>query len=325
MRAVVCPVLGPPEVLVVEERAPLTPGPGQVVVDVEAAGVNFVDALFVAGRYQIRPPVPFVPGSEISGRVSAVGEGVTVPAVGTRVMGMPGLGGFAEQVVLGADAVLPVPDGLDAARAATFIQSYCTALFALARRARVQVGEQVLVLGAGGGVGLAGVDVARALGAEVIAVASTPGKRAAACAAGARVAVDPGVEDLKARARELGGGGVDVVIDPVGGALAEPALRALRVGGRYLVIGFASGTIPSLPLNQVLLNNRSVVGVDWGAWAMRDPAAQRALLEEALTMVRDGRLRPVAPTTYPLERAADALADLEARRVTGKVALVTGR
>jgi NADPH2:quinone reductase len=325
MRAVVCPALGPPEVLVVEERAPLTPGPGQVVVDVEAAGVNFVDVLFVAGRYQIRPPVPFVPGSEISGRVSAVGEGVTAPAVGTRIMGMPGLGGFAEQVVLGADAVLPVPDGLDAARAATFIQSYCTALFALARRARVRSGEQVLVLGAGGGVGLAAVDVARALGAEVIAVASSPEKRAAALAAGAGAAVDPGAEDLKVRVRELGGGGVDVVIDPVGGALAEPALRALRVGGRYLVIGFASGTIPSLPLNQVLLNNRSVIGVDWGAWAMRDPAAQRALLEEALAMVRAGRLHPVAPTTYPLERAPDALADLEARRVTGKVALVTGR
>ena len=325
MRAVVCPELGPPDVLVVEERGPLTPGPGQVLVDVEAAGVNYVDALFVAGRYQIRPPVPFVPGSEICGRVAALGEGVATPPVGARVMGMPGLGGFAEQVVLAADAVVEVPDELDATRAATFIQSWCTALFALTRRTQVEPGERVLVLGAAGGVGQATIGVAGALGAEVIAVASSPAKRAAALAAGAAAVIDPDTEDLKIRARELGGGGVDVVVDPVGGALAEPALRALRTGGRYLVIGFASGDIPALPLNQVLLNNRTVLGVDWGAWAMRHPDAQRALLEEALAMVRAGRVHPVAPTTYPLERAAEALADLEGRRVVGKVALVTGR
>jgi len=329
MRAVVCEELGPPSSLVVVERPDLPePATGRVTVAVEAAGVNFVDALFVQGRYQIKPALPFVPGSEVAGRIAAVGDGVVGLAVGDRVLASCGLGAFAEQVSVPAGAAVRLPDALDAARAATFTQSYATALFSLRERGRLTPGEVVLVLGAGGGIGLATVDVARALGGHPIAAASSAAKRDAAVALGAEAVVDTSTEPLKERARalavELTGRpvtGVDLVMDPVGGALAESALRALGEGGRYLVVGFASGDIPSLPLNQILLRNRSLVGVDWGAWAMRAPEAQAALLAELLTWVDEGRLRPTAPAVYPLERAAEALDDLLSRRVVGKVAL----
>lgn len=307
MRAAICEELGS---LAVKDTAPIEPGPGQVLVTVEAAGVNYVDALFVQGRYQIKPPLPFVPGSEVAG---------TLPD-GTRVLAMCGLGGFASHVAVPAAAAVPLPDKLDAPRAATFTQSHCTALFALRDRAALAAGETVLVLGAGGGVGLAAVQVATALGARVLAVASSEEKRRAALAAGADSAVD--AADVKAAARAWSDGGVDLVYDPVGGALADPALRALREGGRYAVIGFASGDIPSLPLNQVLLRNRSIVGVDWGAWSMRHPAEQRALLDELLAMVADERLDPVSPRTEPLASAPQVLDDLLNRRVVGKVALL---
>lgn len=323
MRRIVCPELGPPDVLVVEDGPSLEAGPGRVVVDVAAAGVNYVDALFVAGQYQIKPPLPFVPGSEVAGTVSAIGDGVEGVAVGDRVVAMPGLGGYAEQVDLSPRQLAAVPDGLSLPAAAAFIQSYCTAVFALRDRARLAAGESVLVLGAGGGVGQAAIDVAKALGARVIGAASTEEKRDAARAAGADEVIDTATESIKDRARELSGAdGVDVVIDTVGGDLAEPALRALRLFGRFVVIGFASGTIPTLPANQVLLRNRSVIGVDWGAWTMIDPAGQAALLDEALAMVADGRLHPAEPTAYPFDAVADALGDLLGRRVTGKVVLV---
>lgn len=319
MRAVICEELGS---VVVSETKPVEPGPGQVVIAVEAAGVNYVDGLFVQGRYQIKPPVPFVPGGEVAGAIAAVGPGVIAPAVGTRVLAMCGLGGFASHAAVPAAAAVPIPDELDAARAATFTQSYCTALFALRERGRLRAGETVLVLGAGGGVGLAAVQVATALGAKVLAGASSEDKRQAALSAGAAAVVDTSAADVKTAAREWSDGGVDVVYDPVGGALADPALRALRDRGRYLVIGFASGTIPSLPLNQVLLRNRSLVGVDWGSWSMTSALEQRTLLEELLGMVVDGRLDPVAPRTAPLESAGEVLDDLLNRRVAGKVALL---
>lgn len=323
MRVVSCSELGPPETLVVEEREAPVPREGQVVVEVAAAGVNYVDALFVAGEYQIKPPLPFVPGSEVAGTIRALGDGVSGCEVGDRVLAMTGLGGYAEQVALSPLQCVPVPDNLDLATAAAFVQSYCTALFSLRERAHLQAGESVLVLGAGGGVGLAAVDVARALGARVIAAASTEQKRAAALALGAEAAIDTTTEDVKTRARALAGGdGVDVVLDPVGADLAEPALRSLGYLGRYLVIGFAGGSIPRLPLNQVLLRNRSVLGVDWGAWQMGHALENRALLDELLAMVADGRLHPPAPTAYPFERVAEALGDLLNRRVTGKVVLV---
>ncbi len=322
MRRVICLELGPLDGLAVEDGPDLLPAPHQLVIQVRAAGVNYVDALFVQGRYQVKPPVPFSPGSEVAGDVVAVGDAVEGVHVGDRVLASVGLGGFAEQVAVAAEAVIPLPASLSYARAAAMLQSYSTALFALTRRTVVTPGETVLVLGAGGGVGLATVDVARALGLRTIAAASDDAKLAAARAAGADHTIRYEDEDLKARARELSGGGVDVVVDPVGGRHAEPALRTLATGGRYLVVGFASGDIPCLPANHVLLNNRAVAGVDWGAWAMHDPEANRDLTHELMDAVGAGRLTPPDPARFPLDRAAEALAGLEGRRVTGKLVLV---
>jgi NADPH:quinone reductase len=323
VRAVVCNELGPPSVLKVEERSEPEPGPGEVAVAVEAAGVNFVDGLFVAGQYQIKPKLPFVPGSEVAGHVVKVGPDVTRVAIGDRVLASVGLGGFASRVVVPADSAIALPDGLDAPRAATFTQSYSTSLFALRDRAHAAPGETVLVLGAGGGVGLAAIGVARALGCRVLGVASSVDKREAALGAGAESVLDPVAEPLKESVRAwAGGSGVDLVVDPVGGPLAEPSLRALGDRGRYLVIGFASGDIPAVPLNQVLLRNRSVIGIDWGIWAMTHPAEQRALLLDLLAMVASGTLDPVRPAEYPLDDVAEALEDLLGRRAVGKIALV---
>lgn len=322
MRAVVCPEFGPLDTLVVEDRSDPVPGEGMVVLDVAAAGVNFVDGLICQGRYQLRPPTPFVPGSEVAGTVAAVGPGVTGWSVGDRALVFCGFGGFASKVAAPALSLVRVPDAIDLDQAAALIQSYCTMLFTLTRRTTVAPGEWVLVLGAGGGIGLAAVDVARALGARVIAAASSTDKLAAAVAMGAEATIAYETEDLKTRARALSDGGVDVVVDPVGGARAEPALRATRHLGRYCVIGFASGPIPSLPANQVLLNNRTLVGVDWGGWTFKDPLGNRALIDELLTMVADGRLHPTAPERRPLDEAPDVMAGLIDRAVTGKVVLV---
>lgn len=322
VRAVVCSELGPLDNIVVEDRVAPAPGPGQVVVGVRAAGVNYVDGLICQGRYQMRPQAPYVPGGELAGQVLAVGDGVTDVQVGDRVMAMTGFGAFAEQVVVAAQSLEPIPAALSFGQAATFVQSYSTAWFALVRRAELAEGEWVLVLGAGGGIGLAAVDVALALGAQVVAAASTAEKLTAARAVGARHTIGYEDEDLKTRARELSDGGVDVVVDPVGGRHSEPALRALRRFGRLCVIGFASGPIAALPLNQVLLNNRSVIGVDWGAWAMSDPLGNRELLGELLEMVEDRRLHPTVPVERPLEEAAEVMGELLERKVAGKVVLV---
>jgi NADPH2:quinone reductase len=322
MRAVVCPALGPLGTLVVEERQAPVPGEGQVVVDVQAAGVNFVDGLMCQGRYQIKPTTPFVPGSEIAGVVSAVGTGVTGVAPGDRVIAFTGFGGFAERVVVPALSLVAMPDTVDFPQAATVLQSYCTVLFAMTRRTVLTPGEWVLVLGAGGGVGLAAVDVATALGGRVIAAASTPEKLEAARAMGAEAVIAYEEEDLKARAREISEGGVDLVIDPVGGRHSETALRATRHLGRFCVIGFASGPIASIPLNQVLLNNRTVVGVDWGGWTFKDPMGNRALIDELMEMLGSRRLHPSAPVGYPLEEAATVMGGLIDRSISGKAVLV---
>jgi NADPH:quinone reductase len=323
VRTVVCHELGPPSLLRIEERPDPVPAAGQVLVEVEAAGVNFVDGLFIAGQYQIKPPLPFTPGSEIAGRVAAVGAGVDQFGIGQRVIASPGLGGYASHVLAAPAALTPIPDRLDGPRAATFTQSFCTCLYALRQRADVQAGETVLVLGAGGGIGLAAIATARALGCRVIGAASSEGKRQAALEAGADAVLDSTTASIKDESRAWAGGtGLDVVVDPIGGAAAEPALRALGDRGRYLVIGFASGAIPTVPLNQVLLRNRSVLGVDWGMWAMQHGADQRVLLDDLLAMVGDDRISPVHPTTYPLDQVGTALDDLLARRVVGKIALV---
>jgi NADPH:quinone reductase len=322
MRAVVCPALGPLDTLEVGDRETPVPGEGQVVVDVRAAGVNFVDGLICQGRYQIKPATPFVPGSEIAGEVSAVGDGVSGIGVGDKVIAFVGFGGFAEQAVVPALSLVPMPEAIDFGQAATLIQSYCTVLFTLTRRTSMTAGEWVLVLGAGGGVGLAATDVAHALGGRVIAAASTSEKLDAALSVGAEATIAYEEEDLKVRARELSGGGVDVVIDPVGGRHSENALRATRHLGRFCVIGFASGPIAEVPLNLVLLNNRTVVGVDWGGWTFKDPIGNRELIGELMELVAGGRLHPATPVAHPLDEAASVMSGLIDRSLGGKVVLV---
>ena len=322
MRAVVVQEFGPPESLTVEDHPEPEPGPGQVRIRVEAAGVNYVDAIIAGGSYQITPSLPYVPGSEVAGIVDAVGDGVDSPVVGDRVLASCGFGGFAEAVVVKAGQALGVPEGVGPAIAATVIQSYATGLFALERRAALAEGETLLVLGAGGGVGLAAVDLGRALGARVIGAASSAAKRDAALAAGAEAVIDYTTEDLKARARELAGGtGVDVVYDPIGGDLAEPAIRALGDFGRYLVVGFVGG-IPKVPTNQILLRNRAVVGVEWGGWAIFHPDENAALMQRLLDLLGSGTLHPATPVSYSLEESPQVLADLVARNLTGKAVLV---
>jgi NADPH2:quinone reductase len=323
MRAVVCSAFAPLHELQVIESPTPEPGDGQVRIAVTAAGVNFVDGLFVQGLYQIKPPLPFVPGNEVAGVVDAVGPGVVGWAVGDRVFANVGLGGYSSHVVIDARRVLATPSSLTDGQAATFTQSYMTAWFALHHRARAEAGRWLLVLGAGGGVGLAAVDVGSAMGLRVIAAASTEAKRALASERGAEHVIDSSTDDVKERAKQLSGGGVDLVYDPVGGTAGETALRALGDDGQFLVIGFASGTIPQLPANQVLLRNRRVTGVDWGGWVAKgNAAANHEMLQQVLAAIDAGRLRPPEPTTYPLERVADALADQLQRRVAGKTALV---
>jgi len=321
MRCVVCEALGPPEGLTLVDQPRPDPGPGEVRIAVHAAGVNYVDGLITSGRYQVKIPPPFIPGSEVAGVVDAVGIGVDEGRVGDRVFATVGVGGFAEAVVVGAGQAIRIPERLDFARAASFHQSYCTAWFSFTRRITLTAGEHVLVTGAGGGIGLAAIDVARALGGRIIAVASTPEKRRLAERAGAVATIDAAREDVKTRARELSDGGVDVVYDAVGGSIAEPALRALRDDGRFLVVGFAGG-IPKIPLNLVLLNNRRVVGVEWGGWAMKHPDQNRGLVEEVLERIAAGELHPIAPQERPLDRAATAIGDLLERRAAGKIVLV---
>ena len=321
MRAVVCDAFSEPEDLEIRQLDTPPCGPTQVRVHVWASGVNFVDALFVQGRYQIRPPLPFVPGSEIAGEVTEIGAEVDGVEVGDRVMASVGLGGYADEIVLSPRQLVRIPDRLSFGQAATMTQSYATAWFSLTRRTTVGPDDWVLVLGAAGGVGLAALDVARALGAKVVAAESTDEKLQLCIERGAHGVVNYSTEDLKARVREITDGGADVAIDTVGGDLSEAALRSLGNHGRLMVIGFASGTIPQLPANQILLRNRSVLGVDWGAWAMSDPDGNAVVLDEVLAAIDDGLLFPAEPGTYPLAEAGTALRDLLERRITGKVCL----
>lgn len=322
MRAVVCVELGPPEKLVIEEREVPSAAPGGVVIGVRACGVNFVDALMIQGLYQIRPEPPFIPGTDVAGVIEAVGEGVHDFAVGDAVMAMSSFSGFADHAAVPAGNLYRLPEKLGFERAAGFIQSYCTGLFALRNRAELKPGETVLVLGAAGGVGLAAIDVAKAMGARVIAAASTEAKREACVEQGADAVIDYLKEDLKTRAKELSDGGVDVVYDPVGAHFAESALRSLAPGGRHLVIGFAAGEIPRVPLNLVLLKQCQVVGVNWGGWSSLNPEGNRELLSTLLEFVESGRINPLPPTTWPLSEASGAIRELMDRRIVGKAVLL---
>ena len=323
MKAVLCRAFGPPSGLTLEEVPAPRPGPGQVLIRVEACAVNFPDALIVQGRYQVRPPLPFSPGGEVAGVVAELGEGAAGPPPGTRVLAMTGHGGFAEMAVASADAVVEVPADVDAVSAAALSYAYGTTLHALRDRAGLRPGETVLVLGAAGGAGLAAVQVAKLMGARVIAAASA-GKLDTCRDAGADALVDYRQEGWRDTVRDLSGsGGVDVVYDPVGGPYSEPALRSLNWGGRHLVVGFAAGDIPRIPLNLPLLKGCGILGVSYGAFAKRDPDGNRALVGQLLTWVREGRLRPRVSATHGLEHAAAALDALLARGVTGKIVLVT--
>jgi NADPH2:quinone reductase len=326
MRAVVCRRLGPPETLEVADVPAPSPAPGEALVDVHGCGVNFPDTLIIEGRYQFKPELPFSPGSEIAGTVAALGDGADGVAVGDRVMGMLGWGGFAEQVAAPASALVPVPDEMDLVTASGFTLAYATSYHALVDRGRLQEDETLLVLGAAGGVGLAAVQLGAALGARVIAAASTDAKLALCREHGAAETVNYATEDLRGRLKELTGGrGADVVYDPVGGALSEPALRSIAWRGRFLVVGFAAGDIPRIPLNLTLLKGCEIVGVFAGAFMERQPedAARNAAALNDLWS--SGRIRPVVSATYPLEEAARALQDIAARTVTGKVVVTTER
>lgn len=326
MKAVVCNTYGTPEQLEVAEVAAPSPGKEQALVRVRACGVSFPDTLIIQGKYQVRPPLPFTPGSEVAGTVTATGEGgVEELREGSRVMAFTMTGGFAEQVACDADRIIPLPDGVDFAPAAAFAMNYATAYHALKDRAQLQPGDTVLVLGAAGGVGLAAVELAKVMGAHVIAAASTEEKLTVARHYGAEAGICYTAEDLKDRVRALtGGNGVDIVVDPVGGTYAEPALRGMAWGGRYLVIGFAGGDIPRVPLNLPLLKGCSIVGVFWGSFAAREPIRNLENVRQLLTWLGDGTLHPLVSATYPLDDAALALRAVMDRRVTGKVILAVG-
>ena len=324
MRAVVCKELTGPKALVVEEVASPPLAAGEVRIAVHAAGLNFADTLIIAGKYQAKPELPFTPGMELAGEVLEVGEGVSGLEAGMRVIATPGTGAFAEEAVVPASEVLAIPGAMDMISAAGFPVAYGTSQVALAQRGKLQAGETLLVLGAAGGVGLSAVEIGKAMGATVIAAASSAEKLAVARDHGADHGIDTSREDLRARVKALTGG-ADVIYDPVGGELFAQALRCINWEGRMLIIGFASGTIPQIAANYLLLKNASAVGVFWGAYRERDPETMRAAMATVLAMQAEGKLRPHSSHRLPLEEVSEAFSLMLGRKSTGKVILTTGR
>ena len=320
MKALLCKAWGGPETLVLEDLPSPRPGPGEVVIDVKAAGVNFPDVLIIQNKYQVKPPLPFAPGAELAGVIKEVGADVTAFKPGDRVIAMTTWGAFAEECVARVGQLIGMPAGLDFATAAAFTLTYGTSWHALKDRGQLRAGETLLVLGAAGGVGLAAVEIGKALGARVIAAASSAEKLAVCRAHGADETIDYATEDLRARLKAMvGDKGVDIVYDPVGGPYAEPAIRSTGWRGRYLIIGFAHGEIPRIPLNLMLLKGSSLVGVYWGDWTRREPEAAAAGMTELLGWLKAGKLKPHLSGRYPLARAADALVALASRKVAGKL------
>ncbi len=320
MKALICNAYGPPETLRVQEVPDPKPGPGEVVLRVRAAGVNFPDALIVQNLYQFKPTPPFSPGGETAGEVLAVGEGVQRVKVGDKVMALTIWGGFAEQVLAKQDQVIAMPEGLSFEIAGSLLLTYGTCLHALRDRAALQPGQTVLVLGAAGGIGLATIELAKALGARVIAAASSDDKLATCRAQGADEVINYRQQNLRDELKRLTGGrGVDVVMDPVGGDYAEPALRSMAWRGRYLVVGFADGQIPRLPLNLVLLKGCAIVGVFWGDFISREPKAAHTDLQDLVALLRQGRIRPLISGRYSLDQAPQAILELSQRRAQGKL------
>lgn len=326
MRALLCKEPGPAAELVIEDVPDPEAGRGEVVIDVMAAGLNFPDLLVIEGKYQLKPPPPFSPGAEVAGLVSEIGEGVSGIKPGDRVSATMFFGGFAEKVAVPANQVSQLADTMPFEVGAAFTIAYGTSYHALKQRAELREGETLLVLGAAGGVGLAAVELGRAMGARVIAAASSLEKLETAMQHGATATINYAEEDLKARAKALSGGrGVDVIYDPVGGEYSEAALRAIAVGGRHLVIGFAAGDIPKLPLNLTLLKQCQIVGVFWGAWAMANPAEQANNMAELNAFFEAGEIKPLISEALPLERFAEAFEAIAQRRAMGKLVLTMGR
>jgi NADPH2:quinone reductase len=323
MKALRCHAFGPINTLRVDELPSPSPAAGQVLVDVHAASINFPDALMVQGLYQVKPPLPFTPGAELAGVVSALGEGVTRLKVGDRVVCSTGTGAFAEQAVVDAAKAIPLPEGMDYAAGASFVLVYGTSLHALQTIGKLQPGETLLVLGAAGGVGIAAIEIAKAMGARVIAAASSDEKRALAKQAGADETVDYTQPDWRREVERLTGGqGANVVYDAVGGDYAEPALRATAWRGRYLVVGFAAGDIPKLPLNLALLKERSILGVFWGAAMAREPQQLMADLTQLAGWFRADKVKPPVTEQVTLDQAADAIERLATRRAMGKIVVL---
>ena len=325
MKALLCREYGPIERLKVEEVPSPRPGPTEVVVEVKASSLNFPDALLVQGLYQVKPPLPFSPGMELAGIVKDVGAGVRGVKSGDRVVASPGRGGFAQECVVPADRLSPLPAGMDIETGSAFVLTYCTSLHALKDCGHLQPGETLVVLGAAGGVGTSAIEVGKAMGAKVIAAASSEEKLAFCKELGADDGIDYEKSDLRQRILDLTRGkGADVVYDPVGGAHTEAALRATAWRGRLLVIGFASGVIPQVKLNLALLKERSLVGVYWGDWTQHDPEGQRRNVEQLAAWFAQGRIKPAISERVSLEEAPGAMVRLLQRKVKGKVVVVPG-
>jgi NADPH:quinone reductase len=322
MKAVLCTHFGTPDDLELAEIPPPTAGAGEAVVGVKAAALNFFDLLIIAGKYQHRPPFPFSPASEFAGIVESVGAGVTDVAAGDRVMGSIGWGAARERIAVAARQLVKLPERLDFERAAGLTVTYATTLYGLRQRGQLKPGETLAVLGASGGTGLAAIEIGKIMGARVIACASSDEKLAFARTHGADETVNYAKEDLRDALKRLSGArGIDVIYDPVGGSYAEPAVRSLGWEGRYLVIGFAAGEIPKIPLNLVLLKSCDIRGVLWGAWTTREPAAQRALMDDIVGWCAEGKLSAHVHAVYPLGEIATALKAIADRKVMGKIVL----
>ena len=324
MKAVMCKSHGMPDTLVVEDVPSPDLTEGQVLISVKACGVNFPDTLIIQGKYQFKPDLPFSPGGEVSGVIKAVGDGVTNVSVGDRVIAFSTWGGFAEELAVDANRLIKMSDKMEFEKASAFILTYGTSYHALKDRANIQPGETLLVLGASGGVGLAAIQLGKAMGARVIAAASTKEKLDVCAANGADELINYSSEDLRTRVKEITqGAGVDVIYDPVGGALSEKALRDMSWGGRFLVVGFAVGEIPKVPLNLALLKGCSIVGVFWGDFTRREPALNEANNQELMRLFEAGKITPHIHKVYPLTQASEALNELLDKKVSGKVVLST--
>ena len=323
MKAIVCKVFGPPEALVLEEVASRPIGPGEVRVSVKAAGINFPDTLIIQGKYQMKAEPPFTPGAEVAGTVTEVGAKVQHVKVGDQVAAIVPVGGYAEEVVASGDAVIALPPGMTHAQAAGFPLVYGTSMHALKQRGQLKAGETLLVLGAAGGVGLSAVQIGKLMGARVIAAASSPEKLALCREHGADDVIDYSKESLKESVKKLTKGkGADVIYDPVGGDLAQECFSSIAWNGRYLVIGFASGTIPELAVNRLLLKGASAVGVFWGAFIAREPQVSNENFQQLFTWFSEGKMTPHVSQEYPLADAPKAMRDMLERRATGKLILV---